>query len=167
MKTFIRCINNEEGNVMVVALFVLILLTIIGIAATDNTSVELKISANDKFHKIAFYAAEAARSYVVGTTGLYGPENITVGVAHFFPNDTDPYVANKTDPSPEYTLAPDQSFKGSVTYTGDSQPPRGSGYSSGQFRAYNYDIASTGTGPRNAQSQIQSGGYRIGPGPSQ
>jgi len=162
MKTFIRCINNEEGNVLVVSLFVLILLTIIGIAATDNTSVELKISANDKFHKLAFYAAEAARSYVAGTTGLYGPNNIVVGVDHYFPNNTDPYVANTTDPSPEYTLAPDESFKGTVTYSGDSPPPRGSGYAVGQFRAHNYDIASTGTGPRNAESQIQAGFYRIG-----
>ena len=162
MKTFIRCINNEEGNVLVVSLFVLILLTIIGIAATDNTSVELKISANDKFHKLAFYAAEAARSYVAGTTGLYGPNNIVVGVDHYFPNDTDPYVANTTDPSPEFTLAPDESFKGTVTYRGDSQPPRGSGYAAGQFRAHNYDIASTGAGPRNAASQIQAGFYRIG-----
>jgi hypothetical protein len=162
MKTFICCINNEEGNVLVVALFVLILLTIIGIAATDNTSVELKISANDKFHKIAFYAAEAARSYVAGTTGLYGPDNILVGLDHYFPNDTDPYVANTSDPSPEFTLAPDQSFKGTVTYRSASPPPRGSGYAVGQFRAHNYDIASTGAGPRNAESQIQAGFYRIG-----
>ena len=52
MKPFIHPINNEKGFIMIVALVILVLLTIIGTSATNNTSVELKISANDKFHKV-------------------------------------------------------------------------------------------------------------------
>lgn len=162
MKPFIHPINNEEGFIMIVALVILVLLTIIGTSATNNTSVELKISANDKFHKIAFYSSEAARGYVAGNTGLYGPQNITTGVSHYFPNDTDPYVPNTTDPSQEYTLSSSQKFKGSVEYTGSSDPPRGSGYEAGKFKAHKYILTSTGTGPNNAESQVQAGFYRIG-----
>jgi len=162
MKPFIHPINNEEGFIMIVALVVLVLLTIIGTSATNNTSVELKISANDKFHKIAFYSAEAARGYVAGNTGLYGSKNIAPGVSHYFPNDTDPYEPNTDDPSQEYTLGSYQQFRGSVWYVGSSDPPRGSGYEAGKFKAHRYVIESTGTGPNNAESVVRAGFYRIG-----
>ena len=162
MKRFIHPINNEEGYIMIVALIILIMLTIIGTSATNNTSVELKIAANDKFHKIAFFAAEAARGYVATNTNLYGPENITVGGTHYFPNETDPYSPYLSDPGLEYTLGTYQKFKGSVEYRGDSPPPRGSGYEAGKFRAHIYRLASTGIGPKDAQTQVQAGFYRIG-----
>jgi hypothetical protein len=59
MKSFARQLRNEEGSVIVVALMILVVLTIIGISATDTTKVELQIATNDKFHKIAFYNADA------------------------------------------------------------------------------------------------------------
>jgi len=59
MKSLARQLRNEEGSVIVVALMILVVLTIIGISATDTTTVELQIATNDKFHKIAFYHADA------------------------------------------------------------------------------------------------------------
>ena len=59
MKSLARQLRNEEGSVIVVALMILVVLTIIGISATDTTTVELQIATNDKFHKIAFYNADA------------------------------------------------------------------------------------------------------------
>jgi len=53
---------------MVVAILILALLTIIGIAAMNTTNVELKISGNEKSYKMALYAAEAARGYVAKTS---------------------------------------------------------------------------------------------------
>jgi len=59
MKTFFDQAKKEEGSVLVVALLILVLLTIIGIAATRTGEIDLKISGNEKVHKTAFYAAEA------------------------------------------------------------------------------------------------------------
>jgi Tfp pilus assembly protein PilX len=50
--------KNEEGSVLVIALVILVLLTVIGISASRNTAIELQISGNEKFHKMAFYAAD-------------------------------------------------------------------------------------------------------------
>jgi len=58
MNSFFRHIHNEDGFVLIVALFVLILLTIIGISATSTTTIDLQISQNDKAYKIAFYNAD-------------------------------------------------------------------------------------------------------------
>jgi len=51
--------GNEEGFALVLALMFMVVLTIIGIAATTNTSLELQIAGNEKVHKKTFYAAEA------------------------------------------------------------------------------------------------------------
>lgn len=53
---------GNEGFVLVAALLVLLVLTIIGIIATANTSTELQIAANDKIYKETFYRAEAGLS---------------------------------------------------------------------------------------------------------
>ena len=59
MKIFIRRAGNEEGSVLLVALLIMVLLTLIGIAATTTTNIELEISGNEKTHKIAFYRADS------------------------------------------------------------------------------------------------------------
>lgn len=58
MHSFCSHIHNEDGFVLIVALFVLILLTIIGISATNTTVIDIQISQNDKASKIAFYNAD-------------------------------------------------------------------------------------------------------------
>ncbi|MGW8161886.1 MAG: pilus assembly PilX family protein, partial [Desulfobulbales bacterium] len=57
-----KTLHREEGFVLVTALLVMLVLTIIGIAATTNTSIELQIAANDKVHKKTFYEAEGGAS---------------------------------------------------------------------------------------------------------
>lgn len=52
--------NDDKGFVLITALLIMVVLTIIGIAATTNTSLELQIAGNDKVHKQAFYGAEGA-----------------------------------------------------------------------------------------------------------
>jgi len=51
--------KNEEGFVLITALMMLVILMIIGIAATNTTTVELQITGNDKAAKQTFYQAEA------------------------------------------------------------------------------------------------------------
>lgn len=50
--------RGEEGFVLIAALLIMLVLTIIGIAANRNTSTELGIAGNDRTHKETFYEAD-------------------------------------------------------------------------------------------------------------
>ena len=63
IKRFFCPLQNEEGLVIVVVLFILVILTLIGVSATSNTRVGLQIASNDQLQKIAFYNADS---------GIYG-----------------------------------------------------------------------------------------------
>lgn len=52
-------LRTEGGSVMVVALLMLALLTVIGIAASNTSTTEMQISANEQQNRIVFYAADA------------------------------------------------------------------------------------------------------------
>ena len=58
MKNIIQASRNEEGFVLVLALMIMVVLTILGIAANRNTSTELMISGNDSLQKQTFYQAD-------------------------------------------------------------------------------------------------------------
>ncbi len=58
MKTCIFPVKNERGSVINIALIVLLLMTVLGFAATYSTNTELKISSNFKSNAVAFYASE-------------------------------------------------------------------------------------------------------------
>ena len=53
-------LNNEKGSAIVVAMMILIVVTIVGISASNTTTVELQIVRNDGIYKQNLYLAEAA-----------------------------------------------------------------------------------------------------------
>ena len=59
MKEIKPILTNDKGSAILVALMILVLLTIIGMAATQNSNTELKITTNSQLYKMAFYAAES------------------------------------------------------------------------------------------------------------
>lgn len=154
MKTLVKSLKNEEGSVIVVTLVVLVVLTILGTSLTRTSTTEVQIAANDQFYKMSFFTAEAARSWVAGNPDLYGPDNLTSGTPVDFPN--------AADPTQRFTLGPTQAFNGDVEYMNSADPPRGTGYEVGKFRAHVYQMRCLGYGPRNAESRVEAGFYRIG-----
>jgi len=52
-------INNEQGTVIIMAIIVLVLLTVIGISATNTSTTEVQISTNAVLHNIAFYTVDS------------------------------------------------------------------------------------------------------------
>lgn len=65
---------NQEGSITIIAaLLILAVLTLLGVTATNTTTVELAIAANHQFHKIAFYNADS---------GLYGTPKIVSAVVN-------------------------------------------------------------------------------------
>jgi len=158
-------LEKEKGSVTVLALVLLMLLTLLGTAAMSTSTIETRIAGNELRYKQAFYAAESAGAYVAWRSDLYGPDNITPGTPHYFPNNTtSPYI-------PETAALPTaqpidatgvQSFNGMVEYASSSSPPRGSGYSVGKFKAHQYKMECKGYSSNNTMKNIVVGFYRIG-----
>ena len=59
MQKITSIINNRQGSALVVALVILVLLTMIGVAATNTSTTEVQISTNALLHNIAFYTADS------------------------------------------------------------------------------------------------------------
>ena len=59
MQQIISKVNNEKGSVIVAAIMILVMLTIIGIAAINMSTTESSISTNSLLYERAFYTAEA------------------------------------------------------------------------------------------------------------
>lgn len=157
-------VSNENGFVLVVGMMILVVLSIIGIAATRNTSIELQIAANEKNYKQSFYAAEAGRSHVEVSTELYGKDNITPpddgedGL--YFPSQGD---ADDTVSLLDGTL----SYRGDVKFRkkGSESDLRGLmpafSVNSGWI-PYVYELESEGRGPQNSRVVVRAGFFRIG-----
>ena len=91
-----RQLNNQSGSALLFAILMLALLTIIGLSASSNTSLELMIAGNEKSHKMAFYFADGANEVAKelieqgieerGWKDLSGTE-ITLGKVHLTDKD--------------------------------------------------------------------------------
>ena len=55
-----QMVQNQRGSALVVALLMLVVLTLLGIASTTTSTIELQISGNDKLYKTSFYVADTA-----------------------------------------------------------------------------------------------------------
>lgn len=53
-------VKNEDGAVLVVSLMILVLLTLLGVAISTTSEVELLIAGNERLQKTTFYQAEGA-----------------------------------------------------------------------------------------------------------
>ena len=155
-------LENEKGSVMVLAMVLLVLLTILGIAVLTSSSIDTQIAGNELRHKLAFYAAESATAYVTWSPDLYGPDNMTTGTPHYFPNNTVPYVGITSGLPTTLSMNANQSFNGEVEYERPLSPPRGSGYSVGKFKAHQYQMVCNGYSSKETVKNIEVGFYRIG-----
>jgi len=132
----------------------LAVLSIVGIASITTSNTEQQTATSEQIHKLAFFAAEAGRSFVSQNSDLYHDDNTVVGGALNFPDTMN--VDNR------YELWSQQSFNGTVEYLGPTSVPRGSGFEAETYRAHNYRILSNGYGPRDSESRVEAAFFRIG-----
>ena len=64
-------VKKQSGMVLVLALVMLAVLTLIGVASMDSSSLELKVAANTQEHEVAFQAAQTVIAFVTSED----PEN--------------------------------------------------------------------------------------------
>ncbi len=59
MKQIVKPVSNEDGFALIVALMMMVILTLIGIAATNTTMFELNIAGNERLAAQRFYTADS------------------------------------------------------------------------------------------------------------
>lgn len=142
-------ISNQKGSVLVVAMLIMVLLSILGISAIRTATTEVRISANERLHKSAFYAAESGWQVAVGwLDGQYPMVTLDTGTDVSGANLT--FSAGKyasPDPVPQ---ANQTNFAAAADYLTAGIAP---GYSA-DFKRFLYEIAATGSGARNASAQL-------------
>jgi hypothetical protein len=76
-------LKDEAGSVLVAALMVLVLLTIVGISAMNNSTTESQLATNTLLYERAFYSAEAGFEHAKGVLKVpyneQNQSNIAVG----------------------------------------------------------------------------------------
>ena len=107
-------LQNQRGAVLITALIILALLTIIGIAATNTSTLETMISATEKTHVEAFHAAEA------------GVEHLRRNFKNIFVEENKDKFAAGTDPDWDFALAgPDDTDPETYAASGTSYEQAG------------------------------------------
>jgi type IV pilus assembly protein PilX len=124
-------LKSQSGAALVIALIMMIVLTLIGLASIFTSTFEIKISGNKRCTTDAFYSADS------------GVQVVKANVDNFSPHNNNPYnaladtVANPYNPT---------NAQGIVTYNASQQgAPRGQGVSATNFEFEHFVIASTGS----------------------
>jgi len=121
-------LKNQSGAALVIALVMMVVLTLIGLASIFTSSFELKISGNKRGSTDAFYRGEGGMQVVTARV-----ENFSTSL-HNYPYD--PYTDGNNIP----VLA-----SGSITYNSAMLgAPRGVGVSATNFEFQHFLVTSTG-----------------------
>jgi Tfp pilus assembly protein PilX len=131
-------LKSESGAALVIALIMMIVLTLIGLASIFSSTFEMKLAGRKKGSTNAFYAADS------------GIDILKVNIQNFSPNNPNPYPAF-TDPvnidiNPTLAAQVDADITYNAAQIG---APRGSGISATYFEFEYFVIASTGRDQTN------------------
>jgi Tfp pilus assembly protein PilX len=142
--------GRESGSVLLVALFVMVILSLLGAALLSLSGVEHSIAYNAVWSEGAFAAAEAGIQAGINQLGpTMTASTPAVAATNLGGTPTSYRSGHKTDS----TAQP-------LTYNGERVVPGyniavGLGYNPRGYSFFSYQINSTGTGPRNAQREIE------------
>jgi Tfp pilus assembly protein PilX len=168
-------IGNEEGSVIVLSMVLLVLLTMLGISATQTSTIEVQIASNERTALQNFYQAEAGEHVALEISKTWMTDTFLVTA------ENAAYVDSTVDPS--LTVDIDDDGTNDVTIeirciesTGTdisvlsnaannlpqqahkAPPPLGSGYSLGDYEIRRYGITATST---SGNSKVQIGSYKV------
>jgi len=132
---------RQSGVALVAALAILLILTIIGVAAMRTSSLEERMAGNIQDSTYAFEAAESALNKALNESGSI---SLTTNVTRTY----DFGGASATVTTSFKQFAP---------------PKRGSGFSNKEFDSANFDQQSEGSTPSGARSVVHRGVAQIVP----
>lgn len=124
-------LKDQSGAALVVALIIMIVLTLIGLASVFTSTFEIRLSGNKRGSTDAFYAADS------------GVQVVTARIENF--DLTGKYVDNKYDPFTDPANPNPTNAKATINHdTTQSGAPRGIKSSAISFEFEHYLIESTG-----------------------
>ncbi len=130
-KKILSRLNNQSGVALVIALIMIVILTLIGLASTYTSTIEIKLSGNKRGATDAFYSADSGIQVVMANI-----ENFDL---------PGKYVNNKYDPFTDPKNPNPTKAKVTIQYDATKEgPPRGSGFSAMNFEFRHYVIDSIG-----------------------
>jgi hypothetical protein len=124
-------LKNQSGAALVIALIMMIVLTLIGLASIFTSTFEMKISGNKRGSTNAFYRSDGGIQVVTATVANFSTST------HTYPYDpfTD-HVNNPINPT---------NASANITYVSSMLgAPRGLGVSATNFEFQHYEVKSTG-----------------------
>lgn len=93
-------LKNEKGAVLVIALIMMVVLTLIGIAGSFTSIFEIMISGHKRGSTNAFYSADSGVQVVVANIDNFNPTDTAKYVSNQYKNPfTDPQNPNPTNAS--------------------------------------------------------------------
>jgi type IV pilus assembly protein PilX len=143
MQTSIANRRGQRGAALVIGLLLLVVLTLLAITGMNTASSELIMAGNEQYRQNAFHAAEAGIERAISVL----PSIPQSGAAVLVPNVSVPGSTS----GDTYTTA--------SRYMGDDLNLPG--FSAGKFVGFHYEVASTGTSARNANSRQVQGAFVI------
>jgi Tfp pilus assembly protein PilX len=141
--------RNDKGSVLLMALFVLIILSLLGFVLLTFSGMESGIASNGLWAEGAFNAAEAGvqkgmdQLSAVPTTSIQTIPVTTIGGSYSYRS------GRRTD-----TAAQPLQFISTKNEAGYSLE-MGTGYNNAGYIFYIYQINATGSGPLNAQREVE------------
>lgn len=157
--TFKDIINNESGFVLVLAVLMLAIMTIMGVAATRTSDIELQIASNERQIVNDFYNAEGAVIDML--------ENPSTWLTQAFltADETEASFAGGVDIDDDGADDADVEIRCIHEASSDLPvlphvvpPPVGSGYSLKYFEVRRYGITATSA---TGNTQIQVGVWKV------
>jgi hypothetical protein len=142
-------IMTEAGNITVVALMILVILTLIGISASRTSDTDVIAARNLIPHKQDFYVAEAGQNM----------EAIRIGTGDYPVIDSDNPGLVLAEAAEE--VVPGNSCDYMVTYKGHFSPPKG--YSALHFTRHDYEVRTRSGKNASNDVKINARYYSIGP----
>ena len=148
-------LRNEEGNVLIVALLFLIILTLIGIFSTNTARLDIQIASSEIPYKRNFYVAEAGLYREAAELGRNNYPVTDINAPVLLASVKDGALIKGPLPGAAH-LAFGQPYDFDVSFIGFFPPPPG--YSALHFSRFDYDVDVTANNVR-----VDSRLYRIGP----
>jgi hypothetical protein len=148
--------RSEKGNVAVIALMMLMVLTLLGISITRTTSIDVQIAGSEIPNKQNFYVAEGGVNREAAEVGVGNYPVINIDTPTI---NTSTPLATEASNSPRHKVAgADYDF--TLDYLGYFVPPPG--YSVIHFNRYDYRVDAFGD-PTGSRVRVGSRYYKIGP----
>jgi len=130
-KKIVNPIKDQSGVALVLALIMIVILTLIGLASTYTSTFEMKLSGNKRGTTDAFYAADSGVQVIVANV-----DNFSLP-GKYVDNKYDPF----TDPNNPNPTKANVLIQYDTTQEGS---PRGSGFSAISFEYRHFVIDSKG-----------------------